>query len=91
MRKILAVICTLLALLAIKESAYLLTTSDAEILAKKTQLSIAAISITLPLIILSLWLWRPRDKKTVKTKICAVKTHLAPSMIQVYQTNGTYS
>jgi hypothetical protein len=63
MRKILAVICTLLALLAIKESAYLLTTSDAEILAKKTQLSIAAISITLPLIILSLWLWRPRDKK----------------------------
>lgn len=63
MRKILAVIFTLLALLAIKESAYLLTTGDAEILAKKTQLSIAAISITLPLIILSLWLWRPRDKK----------------------------
>lgn len=60
MRKILAIICTIITLLAIKETIYILTTTDVAIVAKKTQLSIAAISIILPLIVLSLWLWRPR-------------------------------
>lgn len=60
MRKILAIICTIITLLAIKETIYILTTTDVAIVAKKAQLSIAAISIILPLIVLSLWLWRPR-------------------------------
>ena len=60
MRKILAIICTIITLLAIKETIYILTTTDVAIVAKKTQLSIAAISIILPLIVLSLWLWKPR-------------------------------
>lgn len=61
MRKILAILCTLITLYALKETIFIFTTHDPEILAKKTQLILVAISITLPLVILSLWLWRPKN------------------------------
>lgn len=62
MRKILAIICTIITLLAIKESIYIFTTNDALIVAKKAQLGIVAVSIILPLLILSFWLWKPKNK-----------------------------
>ncbi|TDG36313.1 hypothetical protein EZJ43_07235 [Pedobacter changchengzhani] len=63
MRKILAVLCTILTVFAIKETVYLFLSKDADIIAQKTQLQITALSITIPLIILSLWLWSPKKKE----------------------------
>lgn len=62
MRKVLAIILTLITLYAIKETVYIFISSDAEILSHKRQLIVIAFSITFPLIILTLWLWRPKPK-----------------------------
>jgi Na+-driven multidrug efflux pump len=62
MRKILAIISTIITLLAIKEMFYIFTTSDHEIIQKKAQYSIVSLSITLPLILLTLWLWLGKRK-----------------------------
>ncbi len=63
MRKILAILFTLVTIFAIKETFYIFTATDPDIIKKKTQLSIVAISITLPLIVLTLWLWNGKRKQ----------------------------
>lgn len=63
MRKIFAVLCTILSVFAIKETVYIFLAKDADIIARRTPLQLTALSITIPLIILSLWLWRPKGKK----------------------------
>lgn len=61
-RKILAVILTLFTLYAIKETVVIFTASDSEIVSHRKQLILIAFSITVPLIVLSLWLWKPKPK-----------------------------
>jgi hypothetical protein len=61
MRKLFAIIFTVITLLALKETIYIFKSTDAAIVAKKSQLGIAGISISLPLLILSLWLWKPKN------------------------------
>ncbi len=63
MRKILAILFTLVTIFAIKETFYIFTTSDPDIINKKAQLSIVAISVTLPLILFTLWLWIGKTKQ----------------------------
>lgn len=61
-KKIFALILTLFTLYAIKETVVIFTSADAEIVAHRKQLIPIALSITVPLIVLSLWLWRPKPK-----------------------------
>ena len=58
MRKILAILFTLVTIFAIKETFYIFITADSEIVAKKTQFGIVALSITIPLSLFTLWLWK---------------------------------
>lgn len=60
MKKVLAIILTLITLYAIKETVVIFISNEAEIASHRKQLILIALSITLPLIILSLWLWRPK-------------------------------
>jgi hypothetical protein len=64
MRKIFAVILTLITLYAIKETVVIFISSDAEIVNHRKQLIMIALSITVPLIALSLWLWRPKTQNS---------------------------
>ncbi|WP_316785457.1 hypothetical protein [Pedobacter frigiditerrae] len=59
-RKILAVILTIFTLYAIKETVVIFTSGDVEIVSHRKQLILIALSITIPLVVLSLWLWRPK-------------------------------
>lgn len=62
-RKTIAVLVTLITLWAIKETYVIFTSSDVDIVAKRDQLKLASLSITIPLIIASLVLWRPKPKE----------------------------
>ncbi len=63
MRRFLAILLTIITLFAIKEAFYIFTTTDQDIVSKKTQFSIVAISITIPLILFTLWLWTSKRKE----------------------------
>ncbi|GAB1463859.1 hypothetical protein MASR2M52_19380 [Pedobacter sp.] len=60
-RKILAVAVTLITLLIIKETIFIFTTKQADIVANGKSLKIASVSICIPLIILCSWLWSPKN------------------------------
>ncbi|MNK04782.1 hypothetical protein D3C87_226550 [compost metagenome] len=62
LRKIIAVLVTIITLWAVKETVVIFTTTDADIVAKRSQLILASLSITIPLVIISLLLWRPKPK-----------------------------
>lgn len=62
LRKIIAVLVTIIALWAIKETVVIFTSSDADIVARRNQLKLASLSITIPLVIISLLLWCPKPK-----------------------------
>lgn len=57
MRRFLAILLTIITILAIKEAFYIFTTTDTEIVKKQTQYNILSLSIVLPLVLLTLWLW----------------------------------
>ncbi|WP_316768565.1 hypothetical protein [Pedobacter frigiditerrae] len=63
-RKVLAVILTIFTLYAIKETVVIFTSSDVEIASHRKQLILIALSITVPLVVLSLWLWRPKQNQS---------------------------
>ena len=63
MRKVFAIITTILTFLALKEGFNLLMSTDKAIAGQKPILIVIAISIILPLLFLSFWLWRPNKKK----------------------------
>ncbi len=63
-RKIFAIIVSLIALYAIKETVYIFIATDAEIVSHRKQLIVIALSITIPLVLLSLWLWKPKTKSS---------------------------
>lgn len=58
MRKGLAIVFTIITILALKETIYIFSSTEPDIARKKIQFGIVAISITLPLMIFTLWLWR---------------------------------
>lgn len=62
MRKILAVICTLAAFYAIKETFIIFTSDNADVVAQRPILIVIGLSICLPLTLLSIWLWRQKNK-----------------------------
>jgi len=66
MRKILAVICTLITLFALKETINIFITDEADIVKQRSIFIIIALSIAIPLVILSLWLWKPRYNQDQK-------------------------
>ncbi|PWS26069.1 hypothetical protein DHW03_18665 [Pedobacter yonginense] len=57
MRKIFAILFTVITVFAIKETVYIFTSTDADIANQRSQLELTALSITVPLVILTLWLW----------------------------------
>ncbi len=63
MRKILAILCAIITLYLIKEMFYLFTTSDVEIIKQRPILLVIELSITIPLILLGIWLWGSKNKK----------------------------
>jgi len=62
MRKLLAVICTIITLFAIKEAVYVFISQEADMVKQRPILIVISLSICIPLIVLSLWLWKPRIK-----------------------------
>jgi len=66
MRRFLAVICSLLTLFAIRETVYIFTTMDKDVVSQRSMLILTSLSITIPLFILSFWLWIPRPKQAEK-------------------------
>lgn len=62
-RKVLAVVVTLITLLIIKETIFIFATSAPDIVANGQRLKIASVSICIPLIILCFWLWSPKNDK----------------------------
>lgn len=65
-RKILAVLVTLLALYCIKETVYIFLSKEAEVLSHKRQLLVIAFSITFPIVLIALWLWKPKGPEEDK-------------------------
>lgn len=63
MRKILAIVCTLITIYALKETFVIFTSNDAAITTQRPILIVIALSITIPLALLSLWLWKPKNNK----------------------------
>jgi len=63
MRKLFAVLSTILTLFAIKETVYVFTSTEADMVKQKAIMIVIALSITIPLLILTLWLWSPGRKK----------------------------
>ena len=62
LRKIIAVLVTLITIWAIKETFFIFTTSQTDIAAGRHWLILASLSITVPLIIACFWLWKPKYK-----------------------------
>lgn len=65
MRKLFAALLTVVLFFAVKETVYLyigVDKSDAEIMKNREHLIAAAWSITIPLFILTLWLWATATK-----------------------------
>ena len=62
MRKVFAVICTIITLFAIKEAVYVFTSTEPDMVKQREIMIVIALSICIHLIILTLWLWSPRKK-----------------------------
>lgn len=63
MRKVLAIITSIITLFAIKEAYYIFTSTEKDIVNQRPILIVIALSITIPLFVLSLWLWKPKNKQ----------------------------
>ncbi|MBB2145539.1 hypothetical protein GM921_08595 [Pedobacter sp. LMG 31464] len=64
MRKILAIIVSLITLFAIKEGFHILNSTDKDIVNQRSILIVIALSIIIPLILLSVWLWSSRKNRS---------------------------
>ncbi|MDQ0638081.1 hypothetical protein QF042_001646 [Pedobacter sp. W3I1] len=63
MRKLFAVLSTIITLFAIKETVYVFNSTAPDMVKQKAIMIVIALSITIPLIVLTLWLWSPGRKK----------------------------
>ncbi|TKC04594.1 hypothetical protein FA048_19215 [Pedobacter polaris] len=61
MRKVFAIISSIITIFAIKEGYHIFTSSDKDIISQRPILIVIALSIIIPLIVLSLWLWKPKN------------------------------
>jgi len=68
MRKILAVIFTIISLFAIRETFIIFTSSAPDLVKHRDQLILVSISLTVPLVFFTLWLWKPRYKQIDEIK-----------------------
>ncbi|WP_412465723.1 hypothetical protein [Pedobacter sp. KLB.chiD] len=66
MRKLFAVLSTIITLFAIKEAIYVFISQEADMVKQRPILIVISLSICIPLIVLSLWLWSPRNKRNQK-------------------------
>ena len=67
MRKILAVLFTLITLYVLKQTFDIFVSNEVTIVKQRPILIVISVSISLPLVLLSLWLWRPKnDKKEIQ-------------------------
>jgi hypothetical protein len=63
MRKVLAIITTIITLFAIKEGFNIFITADKDIVNQRSILIVIALSIIIPLVLLSIWLWKPKSNR----------------------------
>ncbi|TCD04375.1 hypothetical protein EZ449_17190 [Pedobacter frigidisoli] len=63
MRKVFAVVCTLITLFALWETINIFITDEADIVKQRSIFIVIALSITIPLFILTLWLWKPQNNQ----------------------------
>ena len=63
MKKVFAILSTLITLYALKETVNIFISTEAGITKERPILIVIALSFLIPLIILSLWLWSPGRKK----------------------------
>jgi hypothetical protein len=63
MRKLFAVLSTIITIFAIKETVYVFTSTEPDMVKQKAIMIVIALSISIPLVILTLWLWSPGRKK----------------------------
>lgn len=63
MRRIFAIVSSILTLYAIKEGFTIYFSTDKDVIGQKPILLVIALSIIIPLLILSLWLWKPKSQK----------------------------
>ncbi len=62
MRKVLAFITLAITLFAIREGYFIITSTDKAIAGQKAIWIVIALSIIIPLILLTLWLFKPKPK-----------------------------
>ena len=62
MRKIFAVVCTIITLFVLKETINIFITDEVDIVKQRSIFIVIALSISIPLVILTLWLWKPKGK-----------------------------
>ena len=66
MKKIFAVIFTLISIFAIRECYIVFTSLQPDVAAQRNQLILVNLSIIVPLLLFTLWLWLSGKKKTNK-------------------------
>jgi hypothetical protein len=64
MRRALAIITSIITLFAIKEGFHIFSSTDKDIVNQRSILIVIALSIIIPLVLLSLWLWSPKRNNT---------------------------
>lgn len=62
MRKIFAILSTIVTIFAIKEIIFISNTMNVDFAGQRNRLLLVALTITIPLIILTLWLWISKRK-----------------------------
>jgi len=63
MRRIFAIVCSIITLYAIKEGFTIYFSTEKDVVGQKPILLVIALSIIIPLVLLSLWLWKPKSRK----------------------------
>lgn len=63
MRKIIAIASSIITILLFKELVYIHLSSDPELIQKRTQYTLVVVSLALPMLLLSFWLWRGKRNK----------------------------
>ena len=63
MRKVFAVICTLITLFVLKETINIFITDEADIVKQRSIFIVIALSISIPMLLLTLWLWKPKNNQ----------------------------
>lgn len=64
MRKVLAAIVSIITIFAIREGFNIYTSTEKDVIGQKPILLVIALSIILPLLLLSFWLWKPKAKNS---------------------------